>query len=174
MLIGEAKMGQASEKTLSPPPGTHRALKHSFLTSVKPSPDETRSVFSFPTRAAVHRTGIAAAPPGATKPSNIWLCSSTSAGVMLPPLSHETPGKGGDVPQQLKGTYGFGGNRSTLLVFGPSLLIPSDYGVSEGRTGNKLMHQPFRLRGICYPLFPCLTGMQRGLTWVLGTSPETV
>lgn len=101
MLIGEGEMGQAGEKTLSPLPGTHRALKHPFVTSVTPSPDETRSasasVLSFPTRAAVHRTEIAASPLGAIKHSDIWLCSSTSAGIMLPPLSHKMPGKGRDV-----------------------------------------------------------------------------
>lgn len=44
VLIGEGKMGQAGEKTLAPLPGTRRALKHPFLTSVKPSPVETRAL----------------------------------------------------------------------------------------------------------------------------------
>lgn len=85
VLIGEGKMGQASEKTLSPLPGAHRALQQPFPASVKPSPVEAHSasasVLSFPTRAAVHRTVIAAAPLGGINHSNIWPCSSTSAGM---------------------------------------------------------------------------------------------
>lgn len=94
VLIGEGKMGQAGEKTLSPLPGAHRALQHSIPTSVKPPPVETRSVLSFPTRAAVHRTVIAAAPLGAIKHSNIRPCSSTSAGITAAsPLTRDTQQK---------------------------------------------------------------------------------
>lgn len=137
MLIGEGKTGQAGEKTLSPLPGTHRTLKQPFLTSVKPSPDETRSasapVLSLPTRAAVHRTEIAAAPPGTINHSDIWLCSSTSAGIAAAsPLTRDARQRR-RCAAAAHGYLCFGGNCSTLLVFGLSLLIPSDYGVSEGR-----------------------------------------
>lgn len=44
VLIGERKRGQAGEETLAPLPGSHRHLKHSFLTTVKPRPGETHAL----------------------------------------------------------------------------------------------------------------------------------